>query len=202
VTVRPALLQLLDEGPRHGYQLKVDFETRTGGIWPLNVGQVYTTLDRLARDGCVEEIEAATAPASAGPPGPQRTYRITEDGRGELKAWLGASPTDSGPPRDELITKVLLAIGRNAEHALDVIDDQRGALLLALQLGRREQRTRQDPAERLAHDAVLARTEADLTWLDRCEAEVLAGRDRENGDRTNGGRTTAGRPTKSARRAR
>jgi DNA-binding PadR family transcriptional regulator len=195
VTVRPALLQLLDEGPRHGYQLKVDFESRTGGIWPLNVGQVYTTLDRLARDGCVEEVDAA-APATNGPAGSQRTYRITEDGRRELKAWLGASPTESGPPRDELITKVLLAVGRDADHALDVIDDQRSALLLALQLGRREQRTREDAAERLAHDAVLARTEADLTWLDRCEAEVLAARDRTaNADK-------ASSPDRRARRAR
>jgi len=164
VTVRPALLQLLDEGPRHGYQLKVDFEGRTGGIWPLNVGQVYTTLDRLARDSCVEEV---TAPA--GGDAGQRTYRITEEGRRELKAWLGASPTDSGPPRDELITKVLLAMGRDPHHALEVIDDQRGGLFLALQVGRREQRQRDDAAERLAHDAVLTRIEADIGWLDRCE---------------------------------
>lgn len=169
MTVRPALLQLLDEGPRHGYQLKVDFEVRTGGIWPLNVGQVYTTLDRLARDGCVEEVDVTDSPDGAPPAGPPRTYRITEDGRRELKAWLGASPTESGPPRDELITKVLLAMGREGKHALDVIDDQRGALFLALQLGRREQRQREDPAERLAHDAVLTRIEADIGWLDRCE---------------------------------
>lgn len=167
MTIRAALLQLLDEGPRHGYQLKVDFEARTGGIWPLNVGQVYTTLDRLARDGCVEEIPS---PATGeGDAGTQRTYRITEDGRDELKQWLTNSPVEGAPPRDELITKVLLAIGRGGSHAIDVIDDQRGALFLALQLGRRQQRQREDPAERLAHDAVLSRIEADLTWLDRCE---------------------------------
>ena len=62
MTVRSAILQLLDEGDRHGYQLKVDFEARTGGIWPLNVGQVYTTLDRLLRDGLVEQGPQAEAP--------------------------------------------------------------------------------------------------------------------------------------------
>ena len=148
MTIRPALLQLLDEGPRHGYQLKVDFEGRTGGIWPLNVGQVYTTLDRLARDGL--RRGGGVGETGRRGPGNQRTYRITEDGRSELKRWLGANPTDGAMPRDELITKVLLAIGRGPDHAVDVIDDQRTSLFLALQVGRRDQRERRNVAERLA----------------------------------------------------
>jgi DNA-binding PadR family transcriptional regulator len=167
VTVRSALLQLLDEGDRHGYQLKVDFESRTGGIWPLNVGQVYTTLERLVRDGSV--VESGIGDAG------QRTYGITEDGRREVKAWLASSPVDSGPPRDELIMKVLLAIGRGGTGTLAVLDDQRVALLAALQNGRRSQRTRtgaDDGPARLAHDALLSRLEADLHWLDRCEQLV------------------------------
>jgi DNA-binding PadR family transcriptional regulator len=165
VTVRSALLQLLDEGDRHGYQLKVDFEARTGGIWPLNVGQVYTTLDRLHRDGLVDATDAG---GDAG----QRSYSITEEGRAEVKRWLASSAADANPPRDELIMKVLLAIGRGADEAIAVIDVQRGALLAALQAGRRRQRAEPDgggPSKRLARDAVLTRVEADLTWLDRCE---------------------------------
>lgn len=164
VTVRAALLQLLDEGDRHGYQLKVDFEARTGGIWPLNVGQVYTTLDRLVRDGRAQAVGQGEDQ--------QRLYRITEDGRREVKEWLAASAVDSAPPRDELLMKVLLALGRGGADALAVIDDQRAALLMALQMGRRRQRRRDgDDAlpERLAHDALLTRIEADVTWLDRCE---------------------------------
>lgn len=179
MTVRSALLQLLDEGETHGYQLKVDFEARTGGIWPLNVGQVYTTLDRLLRDGLVEEA------ASAGEAN-QRTYRITEDGRREVKRWLAVSPVDTDPPRDELIMKVLLAIGRGAPEAMALIDEQRSALLAALQTGRRRQRARADgdgPARRLAQDAVLSRVEADLAWLDRCE-ELLRAASRPAGRRS------------------
>jgi DNA-binding PadR family transcriptional regulator len=164
-------LQLLAEGEHHGYQLKVDFEARTGGIWPLNVGQVYTTLDRLVRDGRVAQVDDGDAD------GEQTVYRITEDGQQEVKQWLASSPTDSGPARDELIMKVLVAIGRGGEDALDVIGDQRSALLATLQLGRRQQRARTGDdaaAERLAHDAVLSRIEADLTWLDRCEEQLLA----------------------------
>ncbi|MGH9180376.1 MAG: PadR family transcriptional regulator [Acidimicrobiales bacterium] len=169
MTIRGAILQLLSEGEHHGYQLKVDFEARTGGIWPLNVGQVYTTLERLVRDGRVVEADAGDAD--------HRAYRITDDGRHELKQWLASSPVDTGPPRDELIMKVLLAMGRGEDEACQVIDEQRGALLVALQMGRRRQRRRQadeDVAARLAHDAVLTRIEADVTWLERCEAHLRA----------------------------
>jgi DNA-binding PadR family transcriptional regulator len=169
VSVRGALLQLLSEGDRHGYQLKVDFESRTGGVWPLNVGQVYTTLDRMARDGVVTEAEGSGT-------ADQRVYRITEDGRGELKSWLAASPVAKGPVRDELVVKVLMAVGGDAAAALQVVDDQRAALLSALQTGRRRQRglPDEDVAEQLARDVLLARVEADLAWLDRCEERLLS----------------------------
>jgi DNA-binding PadR family transcriptional regulator len=169
VTVRAALLQLLAEGDRHGYQLKVDFEARTGGIWPLNVGQVYSTLDRLVRDGRASELEGGDAS--------QKTYRITEEGRREVKGWLTSTPVDTSPPRDELIMKVLLAVGRGGSEALALIDDQRSAMLAALQTARRQQRRRaegDDAADYLAHDALLTRLEADLVWLDRCEERVRA----------------------------
>jgi DNA-binding PadR family transcriptional regulator len=54
MSVRHALLALLSEGPKYGLQLRQEFEARTGEVWPLNVGQVYTTLQRLERDGLVE----------------------------------------------------------------------------------------------------------------------------------------------------
>jgi DNA-binding PadR family transcriptional regulator len=177
VTVRAALLQLLDEGERHGYQLKVDFEARTGGIWPLNVGQVYSTLDRLVRDRKVTATENRDVA--------QKIYRITEDGRGEVKEWLGSTPIDSSPPRDELIMKVLLAVGDGGAETVALIDEQRSAMLAALQTGRRQQRRRGDTgdiAQYLAHDALLTRLEADLKWLDRCEERIRA--------------TTAGRRTR------
>ena len=50
MSVRHALLALLSEGPKYGLQLREEFEARTGEVWPLNVGQVYQTLQRLAPD--------------------------------------------------------------------------------------------------------------------------------------------------------
>ena len=54
MSVRLGLMALLAEGDSYGARLRTEFEERTGGTWPLNVGQVYTTLERLVRDGLVE----------------------------------------------------------------------------------------------------------------------------------------------------
>jgi DNA-binding PadR family transcriptional regulator len=168
VAVREGLLALLREGPRHGYQLKADFEAATGGVWPLNVGQVYTTLDRLERDGLVSVREAEA----------QKTYGITAAGSEALGQWWEAVPVDEPPPRDELMLKVLLAIEHGPAHALTVITRQRSALLALLQQHRRAapRRARNDVqalAAALVTDALVVRAEADLRWLDLCESRLV-----------------------------
>ena len=180
MAVREGLLALLESGPRHGYQLKTEFESATGGVWPLNVGQVYTTLDRLERDGLVE-------PGPGDGVTPQKAYRITASGREALGAWWTTVPSDEPPPRDELLLKVLLAIEHGPQHALAVITQHRTALLALLQQrrrsarraagrGRRSDETVTDSlAASLVADAAVVRAEADLRWLDLCEAR-LAGR--------------------------
>ncbi len=50
MSVRLSLLAILDQGPCYGYQLRTEFDRRTGSTWPVNVGQIYNTLDRLERD--------------------------------------------------------------------------------------------------------------------------------------------------------
>src|SRR5438067_6233769 len=103
MSVRYALLALLSEGPKYGLQLRQEFEARTGEVWPLNVGQVYTTLQRLERDGLAESDDA-------GQDGPQKRFRITMRGEEELAGWLRTPPDLSSPPRDELVIKVLVAL--------------------------------------------------------------------------------------------
>ena len=105
MSVRHALLALLSEGPKYGLQLREEFEARTGEVWPLNVGQVYTTLQRLERDGLVAALDGTAGPQS----GPQKAYRITDAGTTELGEWLRVPPELSSPPRDELVMKVLVA---------------------------------------------------------------------------------------------
>lgn len=171
MAVREGLLALLDEGRRYGYQLKTEFEGVTGGVWPLNVGQVYTTLDRLERDGLVTMAEDDG----------QKSYEITAAGRETLGEWWQAVPAEDPPPRDELMLKVLMAIEHGHDHALMVITHQRTALLTLLQQRRREGGERESRggghghealASRLVSDALVVRAEADLRWLDLCEARL------------------------------
>src|SRR5579862_1797376 len=103
MSVRHAFLALLSDGPRYGMQLKEEYEGATGDAWPLNAGQVYTTLQRLERDGLVESDDA-------GGDERQRDYRITAGGRAELERWLSTPSGAGSPPRDELTTKVLVAL--------------------------------------------------------------------------------------------
>jgi DNA-binding PadR family transcriptional regulator len=168
--VREGLLALLDSEPQYGYQLKTAFEATTGGVWSLNIGQVYTTLDRLARDGRVV--------AGPGDDAGRRTYAITDEGRAELAHWLGASPADAPPPRDELLLKVLLALRTPSADARDVIQGQRTGIVEALQAHRRRLRAgargEDGLAGRLVVDALVLRLEADLRWLDLCEERLIA----------------------------
>jgi DNA-binding PadR family transcriptional regulator len=168
--VREGLLALLDGEPRYGYQLKTAFEASTGGVWALNIGQVYTTLDRLARDGRVE--------VGPGDDAGRRTYSITEAGRSELARWLGASPADAPPPRDELLLKVLLALGTPNVDAREIIQAQRTGIVEALQAHRRRLRAEalgdDGLVGRLVVDALVLRLEADLRWLDLCEERLIA----------------------------
>ncbi len=173
MAVREGLLALLDDGPRYGYQLKTEFEGATGGVWPLNVGQVYTTLERLERDGLVTTTDH----------GGQKSYAITANGREALGAWWQAVPADEPPPRDELMLKVLMAIEHGSPHALAVVTRQRTALLALLQQHRRQGRANaaravggaghEALAARLVADALVVRAEADLRWLDLCESRLI-----------------------------
>lgn len=145
--IREGLLALLANGPRHGYQLKTEFESATGGVWPLNVGQVYTTLDRLERDASIEVNPDATIVTDGSGPA-QKQFRITAAGKVELESWWEAVPADEPPPRDELMLKILLSLEKVNQHdikanrnsALALITHQRSAMTSALQLARKEQR--------------------------------------------------------------
>src|SRR6202044_1717921 len=103
MSVRHALLALLSEGPKYGLQLREEFEARTGEVWPLNVGQVYTTLPGLQRGGHGEA-------GGGGDDGPQKGFRIPSDGVTELAVWLRTPPHLASPLRDELVMKELVAL--------------------------------------------------------------------------------------------
>jgi DNA-binding PadR family transcriptional regulator len=163
VSVRHAVLALLTEGPKYGLKLRQEFEDRTGEVWPLNVGQVYTTLQRLERDGLVLSDDVAD--------GPQKSFQITGDGRDELARWLRTPPDMSSPPRDELVIKVLIArrvAGVDIHELLQV--HRRYVVQLMQQYTRLKEYESDDVGVALVVDAELFRLDAVIRWLDIADA--------------------------------
>lgn len=189
MSIRQGLLALLAQEPMYGAQLRTEFESRTGGTWPLNVGQVYTTLSRLERDGLVE--------AAAGADDEGRiAYRLTDPGRAEVTRWW-ASPVDrENTPRDELAIKLALAVTVPGVDVQRVVQTQRTATLRHLQdltklkrattdeAGGRGPGQQNELAWLLVLDNLVYAAEAEIRWLDHVETRLARDRTRAPEART------------------
>ncbi|MFJ4920427.1 PadR family transcriptional regulator [Streptomyces sp. NPDC088725] len=173
MSIRHGLLALLGRGPRYGSQLRTEFENRTGSTWPLNVGQVYTTLGRLERDGMVEQ--GGTDDAG------HALYTITDGGRAELTSWFRTPVDRANPPRDELAIKLAMAVGTPGIDIREVIQSQRRHTVKAMQdytrlkaraLGA-EPADRDEVAWLLVLEQLIFQTEAEARWLDHCESRLV-----------------------------
>ncbi|MDO8963844.1 MAG: PadR family transcriptional regulator [Coriobacteriia bacterium] len=168
MSVRHGLLAILDTGPRHGYQLKLELEARTGHTWVVNIGQVYATLARLERDGLVERLGHSDDP--------QIDYRITESGSHEVRKWFDTPVARRELPRDELTVKLMLSYGTGCDSQR-VIQIQRTAVMGTLQEFTRLKSQANAGAE-LAWlatlDHMILQTEAEARWLDLVEARIAA----------------------------
>lgn len=168
--MRNALLAVLARGPAHGYELKQAIEGVFGGAWPpINIGQVYTTLGRLERDGLVRCVYVKQAHRPD-----KKVYELTDDGRHELDEWF-AAPSAGPRLRDELFTKVILAglpgLNGGADPAR-LIEGQRRTFLQSLrELGdlAASPETQANPTAALLFEGAMLHIEADLKWLERCE---------------------------------
>jgi DNA-binding PadR family transcriptional regulator len=177
MSIKYALLSLLDHQPHHGYQLKTAVEGWLGQSWPLNIGQVYTTLTRLERDGLVTlgEVDAQG----------RQTYQITPAGRAALADWFATPVPRDGLVRDELLVKLVAAVAAGDGTAFAVIRGQRTATLQLLQQHTRakaQAERRGDLPQLVVADLLIAQAEAEVAWLELCEARLrAAGRDRRGG---------------------
>jgi DNA-binding PadR family transcriptional regulator len=177
MSIKYALLSLLDQRPHHGYQLKTAVEGWLGQSWPLNIGQVYTTLARLERDGLVVpgEVDAQG----------RQTYQITPAGQAALADWFATPVPRDGLVRDELLVKLVAAVAAGDGTARGVIRAQRTATLQLLQQHTR----RKTAAERQADlprlvvaDLLIAQAEAEVAWLELCEARLRTAGDDRRGE--------------------
>jgi DNA-binding PadR family transcriptional regulator len=158
----------LSEKPKYGLRLQNEFEARTGEVWPLNVGQVYTTLQRLERDGLVEADDEGELSQK------QKRYRITSAGAHELADWLRTPPDLVPPPRDELVIKVLVALQVPGIDVHEILQVHRRHVIEVMQ---RYTRIKAEAAEddvplALVADAELFRLEAIVRWLDAADVRL------------------------------
>ncbi|MEX0796262.1 MAG: PadR family transcriptional regulator [Acidimicrobiia bacterium] len=164
--LKEGLLCLLVNGDAHGYQLKSELEATTGETWQVNIGQVYTTLQRLERDGLVESTESN---------GDGRViYTLTDLGRQGVSKWLAAPVDLAAAGRDEISLKVLMAMVSGASDPRRVVERQRGATMTLLQdfTTLKAGDSNDDLAWQLYLDRLILSAEAELRWLERVEARL------------------------------
>ncbi len=168
MSVKHSLLALLAVQPMYGAQLRQEFEARTGGTWPLNVGQVYTTLNRLERDGLVESDGAADEEGRI-------AYRLTAAGTAEIDRWWAAPVDRDQTPRNELAIKLALAVTLGDVDVTQVVQIQRTATMRQMRdLTRLKAGADDDLAWGLVLDNLIFSAEAELRWLDHIETKVVA----------------------------
>jgi DNA-binding PadR family transcriptional regulator len=171
VSVRQSLLALLAERDSYGFQLRQEFEGRTGGTWPVNIGQIYTTINRLQRDGLV--VEAGRQDDGS------VVYSLTEQGRAEAAKWWSTPVDRSAPAREELSIKLALAITSPAIDVRTVLHQQRGESVRALQsYTAMKRRVSADPggselARLLVLENLIFAVEAEIRWLDHIEQRFI-----------------------------
>ncbi len=170
MSVRQSLLAILDQGPCYGYQLRTEFDRRTGGTWPINVGQIYQTLDRLERDQLV-------AKGASGDQG-RAYYEITPAGKAEVAVWLSSPVERTTGARDELAIKLAVAATLPGVDIARVVQVQRASTLGMLRDLTRtkddidEPKTPEDLAWLLVVDSLILQADAEIRWLDHSEARL------------------------------
>jgi DNA-binding PadR family transcriptional regulator len=190
MSVKHALLGILARAPGHGYELKRAFEEKLGDFWPLNFGQIYTTLDRLEQEGLVMHDPVAQSDKPD-----KKVYRITEAGLGEFRLWRTAElKIELRVLRDELFLRIVFMEADEIDAVLGMMQRQQNAYLSQMmqltnrkyeieQHARRQTQAATTPAERreaerdrliqtVLIDAALFHAEADIRWLRQCEARL------------------------------
>lgn len=169
MSIRQGLLALLEQQDSYGYQLRSDFEFRTGGTWTLNIGQVYTTLNRLERDGLVH--------SEGGDEEGRQLWSITDAGRAEVLQWFRTPVRREDRPRDELAIKLALGASVATIDVEQIIQTQRSDTFRVLQQYTRMKTNISNEDEDLAWslvlDGLIFQAEAEIRWLDHCESRIV-----------------------------
>ncbi len=172
MSVRHAILALLAQRPRHGYDLRAAFEALVGGDvnWEVKPAQIYTTLERLEQAGQVE----CTSDLGEGEEPSRRVYAITQSGQEELQQWFMEGVTQEHQ-RDEFFVKLMAGLVCGGADPTHLIQIQRSHLFQELHAAT-TLRDSYDPKSEMAQilllDKSIMHLEADLRWLDITEQRL------------------------------
>jgi DNA-binding PadR family transcriptional regulator len=172
MSVRFAILGLLAQRPRHGYELRAAFESVVGGDanWEVKPAQIYTTLERLEEARLVER----KSDLGEGDEPSRRVYDLTAPGRAALAEWFEQGVTPSHQ-RDEFFVKLMVALVSAQADPARIIQIQRAHLYQELHAAtalREGYDPRAEMAQILLLDKVTMHLEADLRWLDITEMRL------------------------------
>jgi DNA-binding PadR family transcriptional regulator len=174
MSVRYAVLGLISQKPRHGYETRVAFESLVGGDenWEVKPAQIYTTLERLEQAGLVTR----SSDLGEGEEPSRRIYRITPEGEHALEKWFSEGVITEHQ-RDEFFVKLMVGLVSGRANPSRLIQIQRTILFKELHAAT-VQREAYDPATEMAQILLLDKTimhlEADLRWLDMTEMRLEA----------------------------
>jgi PadR family transcriptional regulator, regulatory protein AphA len=102
MSLKFALLGLLAESPKYGYEIKRQFEGALGNVWSVSYGQLYPTLRRLSEQGWVTKRTEPGKKAAE-----KNIYSITDKGRRKLDEWLLKPVRSTYRVKDEFTLRFL-----------------------------------------------------------------------------------------------
>ncbi|WP_367323026.1 PadR family transcriptional regulator [Streptomyces sp. HUAS ZL42] len=168
MSTRHILLGLLAAGPSHGYDLKRRHDERFPQARPLAYGQVYTTLQRLVRDG-LAEVEGTDSDG-----GPERTvYRSTTDGSRELAQWSKTVAPPAPFVTNEIFAKVVVSILSGGDPAAYLRAQRDAHMARMRELTAVKTAPGGDLATVLSADYALNHLDADLRWMTTTAARLI-----------------------------
>lgn len=163
--LKDGLLCLLAAGENYGYELKSQLESATADTWQVNIGQVYTTLQRMERDGLVVHRDAEEG---------RVLYSLTDDGHEAAREWMRMPVDLAVAGRDEISLKILMAVRSGIEDPRRVVERQRGSTMSLIQdyTALRAEDSREEFGWLLYLDRLIFSAEAELRWLDKVESRL------------------------------
>jgi DNA-binding PadR family transcriptional regulator len=170
MTIKNTLLALLYQRAMHGYELGKQLNLIINAEWDVKPGQIASTLTRLKEANLVDYTIEETDDAPD-----RKVYFITEEGQAELRQWYLTPEVRDYRLGDAFYVKLILSLVGGPINPEQVLMVQRRELYQQLHEAT-EMRRQANPQTQLPWvlllDSAIMHLEADLRWIEMCEARL------------------------------